>query len=52
MMQQSIRSQTPGMNPVPNNQGMPGQPMMGGPQGNVSQKEKSNNFRIIEIENC
>ena len=37
MMQQSMRSQTPGMNPVPNNQGMPGQPRMGGgPQGNVS----------------
>merc|ERR1739844_160389 len=25
MMQQSMRSQTPGMTPVPNNQGMPGQ---------------------------
>ena len=38
MMQQSMRSQTPGMTPVPNNQGMPGQPprMGGGPQGNVS----------------
>merc|ERR1719479_578679 len=36
MMQQSMRSQTPGMNPVPNNQGMPGQPRMGGgPQGNM-----------------
>ena len=35
MMQQSMRSQTPGMNPVPNSQGM-GQPRMGGPQGNVS----------------
>jgi hypothetical protein len=42
MMQQNIRSQTPGMNPVPNSQqGMPGpgmgQPRMVGPQGNVSQ---------------
>ena len=38
MMQQSMRSQTPVMTPVPNNQGMPGQPprMGGGPQGNVS----------------
>ena len=41
MMQQNIRSQTPGMNPVPNSQqGMPGpgmgQPRMVGPQGNVS----------------
>jgi len=37
MMQQSMRSQTPGMTPVPNNQGMPGQPprMGGGPQGNM-----------------
>merc|ERR1719412_2721282 len=34
MMQQSMRSQTPGMNPVPNSQGM-GQPRMGGPQGNM-----------------
>merc|ERR1719510_1724976 len=37
MMQQSMRSQTPVMTPVPNNQGMPGQPprMGGGPQGNM-----------------
>merc|ERR1719330_639916 len=40
MMQQNIRSQTPGMNPVPNSQqGMPGpgmgQPRMVGPQGNM-----------------
>jgi hypothetical protein len=36
MMPQSMRSHTPGMNPVPNNQGMVGQPRMGaGPQGQV-----------------
>ena len=36
MMQQNMRSQTPGMNPVPNSQQGMGQPRMVGPQGNVS----------------
>merc|ERR1719273_18189 len=35
MMQQNMRSQTPGMNPVPNSQQGMGQPRMVGPQGNM-----------------
>merc|ERR1719333_69748 len=35
MMQQNMRSQTPGMNPVPNSQQGMGQPRMVGPQGNI-----------------
>ena len=41
MMQQNMRSQTPGMNPVPNSQQGMGQPRMVGPQGNVSQYDYS-----------
>merc|ERR1719232_46266 len=35
MMQQNMRSQTPGMQPVPNSQPGMGQPRMVGPQGNM-----------------
>ena len=53
MMQQNMRSQTPGMNPVPNSQQGMGQPRMVGPQGNVSLEKIQNlapKFNLLKFQ--